>query len=71
VFLCPPYRDDSLCVGSLKEQTLEEIWKSPRREFVVKKMKVTDECYRGCRYHEMNKYLYSLLIKEDEHYNFI
>lgn len=61
-------------LGNIKEQLIEEIWKSDNRkgclEYVQDKLDL-DSCRRTCRMDEANTYLYNLIEDQVEHVNFI
>ena len=66
------YNDD-FSYGNINENTFEEIWKSKKRQDVLKKLKEMGckNCRKGCRLTFINKYLDELVEKKVKHVNFI
>jgi len=67
------YQKPDFYYGNLNENTFEEIWKSKKRQDVLKKLKEMGckNCRKGCRLTFINKYLDELLEKKVKHVNFI
>lgn len=67
------YQKPDFYYGNINENTFEEIWKSQKRQNVLKKLKEMGckNCRKGCRLTFINKYLDELVEKKIKHVNFI
>ena len=66
--------NENFKLGNIKEESIENIWKSPERkkclEYVQTKLDLND-CRRTCRMDEPNRYLYDIIEGNVLHKNFI
>ena len=64
---------EEYCYGNLNEKSFEDIWLSPRRKEIIRRITESgdfSECDNLCRLHNINKYLWRLSNPPD-HVNFI
>jgi GTP 3',8-cyclase len=70
-YLCPYFTSEEFRLGSIYENTFEEIWHSEKRRNLVKNMKL-DKCPAECCWHPFNVTMHDILAPSpDNHPNFV